>query len=152
MIDIEKELERWKNDNSIGADRIRDLLNELEATRKRVESLELANKCGAQWSEDNSSEGDSFVSYIDELEVTRGALEWQKQIATAALSEAESLRAQLADPRARDIRMMAHDLVLARAALGEGTNLEESVLVAADLYDRLSAIPVPPPKSEVERG
>ncbi len=91
---------------------------------------------------------DRAIRYLDEIERLSESPVGSGKIIEELLAERDTLRAQLTDQRARDIRMMAHDLVLARAARGEGANLEESVLVAADFYDHLSAIKVPPPASE----
>jgi hypothetical protein len=79
------------------------------------------------------------LDYLDELEATRNALEWEKQLATAAFSEVEELRSQLTDQRARDIRMMVVEVY------GTGCNERDVANIAAE-YDRLAAIPVPPAK------
>ncbi len=73
--------------------------------------------------------------YLDKLEVVQGLLvESDREVAC--------LRAQLADQRAQAIRMLAY------RELDRGMDEAKAIAQAAYNYDRLSAIPVPPPKSE----
>jgi hypothetical protein len=112
MIDIEKEREWWAlNGESVcgtqATEMAGDYLDELEATRRTVDHLQLENRCKDQ--------------------------------------DVQKLRAQLADQRARDIRMIT---IQAFGVFGaDDVALAETVKA----YDRLAAIPVPPP-SEVIHG
>ena len=78
---------------------------------------------------------------VDELEATRKTQD-------ALIERCNELREQLlrerSDQRARDIR------VATISKYGDWAEARE-VAKVAELYDRLAAIPVPPP-SEVERG
>jgi hypothetical protein len=91
-----------------------------------------------EWWDDASEATEKALEYLDELEATRGeSLVWQQ--------ECERLRADIADQRARDIRMMAHALWI--------TCHDSPVTALAQAIedcDRLSAITVPTP-SEVKR-
>jgi hypothetical protein len=85
--------------------------------------------------------------YLDELAGTRDELQKERALYDATTAQANKLRtelrqlrAQLANQRARDIRMLAVE------AYGIGSTLSErDVERVAEAYDRLAAIPVPPP-------
>ena len=127
MIDIEKERERWAH--------------------------------WAQCKDVGQYHADLADDYLDELESTRfrvEELEKANDHLKAELSRKDrggwdfvgKLQDQLADQRAQAIRMMAFH----RAAYHGYEPGEPDVYLAAAAYDRLAAIQVPPPASEVGRG
>ena len=159
MIDIEKEREWWSLDDEARRERATRCLDELEATQRentvlksRLSQIELAgrrivNALTAGFLPTGNSDVESAVSreiarVRAHLDAHLAAVEASRE---ALSSELGQLRAQLADQRARDIRMMAH----VEMFLGDALSWEGAMRTAAEDYDRLAAIPVPPVK-EVE--
>jgi hypothetical protein len=120
VIDIEKERKWWeKSGYGVGAAvRAGDYLDELEATREELEDL---RKCF-------DATRHKILKALGEIDLGRGWF-WVE-------SAVSNLRAQLADQRARDIRMMAHEL-------WEGEDPTGAIHAAAYNYDRLATIEVP---------
>jgi len=90
---------------------------------------------------------DRAIRYLDEIERLRENHVGSGKIIEELLAERDTLRAQLADQRARDIRMMAFEVF--GNSLVSGTPCYDwkiCLRIAADAYDEIAAIEVPAKK------
>lgn len=127
-------------------DHVLKLEKELEELKGGGEVIDIEKEL--KWWDANGYGGEGrrrAEVYIDELEATRKLIRELQDSCDEESSENFQLSAQLADQRARDIRMMADRLMHLR----DRYTPEMAMAIASERYDRLAAIEVSA-KKEVE--